>query len=310
MSEIIKAEQKRELSLLEKTNKFVENLYKDVANIASIEGTPFTEKEKAFAFEILQDVNKTVMEGKHQWGEIDLVGSDFHGQVKSFARLGFTTANNELYVVVRNNNTTGKKEIKIDKQYQAIEKELIKWSSKKIIRFLNDIVCKGDEVEKETDFLTGINRIVSHKKNKDIDRNVLDNIIGAYAIAYVKENDELVPYTAYIEKERITTAYNLSPTKTKKFWNDWTQTMVKKTAIRELHKQFVPFIDLPIELKEDWRRTKKDSDWIDIETVEEEVEKEIKIDANSGEVLDFKEEVKQEIKEETKEEQPKNNRGF
>ena len=42
------------------------------------------------------------------------------------------------------------------------------------------------------------------------------------------------------------------------------------------------------------------------EVVEEEIEKEIRIHADSGEVLDFKEEIKKEMKEE----QPKNNRGF
>ena len=278
----------------------------EVEEFAKIEKTPLTDSERSFALEILQDINKKVTEGKVQWNEIDVVGCALYSQVKSFARIGLSSINKEIYIDIRNNKYTEKKDIQISKQYQGIEKEMIKWSSKKIVRFYKDVVVTGDDFEMVVDFTTGILGITKHKKNKDIDRNVLDNVVGAYAIAYVKENDELVPYISYVDKNRIMRAYNASPMGTKAIWKQDTAKMVIKTAVWELYSLIKPFINLPVELKQDWANTNENMDWVNTETVEEEIEKEIKIDANSGEVFYFKEEIEEKIKEE----QPKNNRGF
>ena len=303
MNEVIKEGKK---SLVEINKGLMNGMLKSVEELATLENTPLNDKEKSFALEILQDINKKVTEGKVQWNEIDVVGCALYSQVKSFARIGLSSINKEIYIDIRNNKYTEKKDIQISKQYQGIEKEMIKWSSKKIVRFYKDVVVTGDDFEMVVDFTTGILGITKHKKNKDIDRNVLDNVVGAYAIAYVKENDELVPYISYVDKNRIMRAYNASPMGTKTIWKQDTAKMVIKTAVWELYNLIKPFINLPVELKQDWANTNENMDWVNTETVEEEIEKEIRIDANSGEVLDFKEEIKKEIKEE----QPKNNRGF
>ena len=88
--------------------------------------------------------------------------------------MGLSPSSNELYIDIRNNKYTGKKDIYIKKQYQGVEKELIKWSKKEIVRFLKDIVCKGDDFVMETDFLTGLPLITKHIKNQDVDRNDLE----------------------------------------------------------------------------------------------------------------------------------------
>ena len=102
---------------------------------------------------------------------------------KSFARIGLSSINKELYVDIRNNKYTGKKDINILKQYQGLEKELIKWSSKKIVRFYKDVVCQGDEFQRPLDF-AGINKITKHEQHY---RNNLAILFGAYALLMLKK---------------------------------------------------------------------------------------------------------------------------
>lgn len=279
----------------------------EVEEFAKIEKTPLTDNERSFALEIIEDINKKVTEGRVAWQEIDIVGCSLYSQVKSFARMGLSPSSNELYIDIRNNKYTGKKDIYIKKQYQGVEKELIKWSKKEIVRFLKDIVCKGDDFVMETDFLTGLPLITKHIKNQDVDRNDLENMTGAYAIAYVKEHKDdktLTPYVIYIDRNRILRAYNASPTGTKVIWKADTAKMVIKTAVWELHNYFKPFIAMPVELKKDWEKTNEKMEWQDTEAV---VEEEIQNNANAGEVIDFE---RKEIEVEKEEETPETDRGF
>lgn len=304
---------KKETNSVVEINKgLLSGMLSRVKELSEIENTPLTSEEKSFALEILQDINKKVSEKRIMWSEIDIVGCALYSQVKSFARIGLSSINKELYVDIRNNKYTGKKDINILKQYQGLEKELIKWSSKKIVRFYKDVVCQGDEFEIGVDFNTGINKITKHKKTTSIDRNNLANIIGAYAIAYVKENDEIVPYIANIDKNRITRAYNASPTETKTIWKQDTTKMVIKTAVWELYNMFKPFVNLPIELKADWVNTNEKMDWVNTEATQEELTKELEVDANSGEILDFEDEKQDEkiVDKKEVEETSQKNRGF
>ena len=309
--------EKKETSLIDINKGLLNGMLMRVKELSEIENTPLTSEEKSFALEILQDINKKVTEKRIKWEEIDIIGCALYSQVKSFARIGLSSINKELYVDIRNNKYTGKKDINILKQYQGLEKELIKWSSKKIIRFYKDVVCQGDEFEIGVDFNTGITKITKHKKKNDIERNNLNNIIGAYAIAYVEENDEIIPYIANIDKNRITRAYNASPTQTKTIWKQDTIKMVIKTAVWELYNILKPFINLPIELKADWANTNEKMEWINTEDIQEEVKKELEHDANTGEILDFEEDTIEQdtieqdtVEQDTIEQKPKNYRGF
>lgn len=274
-------------------------MLQQVEAFAKIEQTPLNQRETAFALDILESVYKKVQEQGLSWGQIDIAGCGLYSQVKAYARLGLTIRDNELYIDIRNNNKTGLKDINIKKQYQGLEKELIKWSSKKIVRFYKDIVCMGDDLEQEFNFLTGLTEIKKHKKDPNVDRNKLENITGAYAIAYVREREQdesLTPYMVYIDRNRILRAYNASPTKEKTIWKLDTRKMVLKTASWELYNYFKPFIEIPIELKKDWEETKDEMNWETgevISVVEEETA--------SDELITFEEE---EEKEQEMEEQP------
>ena len=160
-----------------------------VEQFAQIEETPLTAKEKSYAAEIVMGVIKAVEERQISWSEVDV--KNVIGQVKRYARLGLTMSDAEIYPDIRKNGKTGKYEVNIKRQYQGIEKVLIRWCSKKIVRFLDGVICKGDEFETEVDFELGLEKIVKHKKNKSVDRNKLENITGAYKIAYVEENGKL-----------------------------------------------------------------------------------------------------------------------
>ena len=107
--------------------------------------------------------------------------------------------------------------LQVKKQYQGIDKELIKWCSKSIVRFLSGVICQGDEFETDVDFETGLEKSRETQKNNSVDRNKLENIIGAYKIAYVLEDGKLVQYPVVIDKNRIMRAYNASPTNEKTY---------------------------------------------------------------------------------------------
>jgi hypothetical protein len=266
--------------------KALRNMLNQVEQFASIENTPLTKKEMTYASDIVMAVIKRVEESKVSWNDVDI--KDVVGQIKRYARLGLSITENELYVDMRNNGKTGKKEINIKKQYQGIEKELIKWCSKKIIRFYGGIICEGDEFETEVDFETGIEKVVSHKKNKSVDRNKLENITGAYKIAYIEENGNLVQYPVIIDRNRIMRAYNASPTNEKPIWKADTQRMVLKTTSWCLYNYVLrPFVNIPVELKSDWAKTQDEMNFDSIAEAEVIAQEEVAINANTGEVLDI-----------------------
>lgn len=270
------------------------NMIAQVEQFANIEQTPLTAKEKAYAADIVMGIIKEVEERKISWHDVDI--KNVIGQVKRYARLGLSMSEKEIYVDIRRNGKTGKQEVNIKKQYQGIEKELIKWCSKKIIRFYGGIICEGDEFETEIDFETGIEKVVSHKKNKSVDRNKLENITGAYKIAYIEENGNLVQYPVIIDRNRIMRAYNASPTNEKPIWKADTQRMVLKTASWCLYQYVLrPFVNVPIELKDDWAKTQDEMNFNAIAEAEVIAQEDVNENANKGEVIDIpKEEVKSE----------------
>lgn len=270
------------------------NMIAQVEQFANIEQTPLTAKEKAYAADIVMGIIKEVEERKISWHDVDV--KNVIGQVKRYARLGLSMSENEIYVDIRRNGKTGKQEINIKKQYQGIEKELIKWCSKKIIRFYGGIICEGDEFETEVDFELGLEKIVKHKKNNTIDRNKLDNITGAYKIAYVEENGKLVQYAVIIDRNRILRAMTASPTNDKPVWKADTQRMVLKTASWCLYQYVLrPFVNVPIELKDDWVKTQDEMNFNAIAEAEVIAQEEVDNNANQGEIIDIpKKEVKSE----------------
>jgi hypothetical protein len=265
-----------------------------VEQFAQIEETPLTAKEKSYAAEIVMGVIKAVEERQISWSEVDV--KNVIGQVKRYARLGLAMSNAEIYPDIRKNGKTGKFEVNIKKQYQGIEKELIRWCSKKIVRFLDGVICKGDEFETEVDFELGLEKIVKHKKNNTIDRNKLDNITGAYKIAYVEENGKLVQYAVIIDRNRILRAMAASPTNDKPVWKADTQRMVLKTASWCLYQYVLrPFVNVPIELKDDWAKTQDEMNFNAITEAEVIAQEEVDNNANQGKIIDIpKEEVKSE----------------
>lgn len=297
------------------------NMVGQVMEFAKIEGTPLTNLEKSYASGIALAVFKQVEERNINWNQIDV--KNVVDQIKLYSRLGLSIQDSELYIDIRRNGKTGKQDINIKKQYQGIEKEMVKWSSKKIVRFAKGVICEGDTFETETDFETGLTKVIKHIKNKDVNRNDLKNITGAYQIAYVDEKGDgkLTQYMVEIDKNRIERAMKASPTAEKPIWKADTQRMVLKTATWSLYNYVMkPFIDVPVELKADWEKTNDVMNFDSIEEVEIVVQEEIHANANTGEVIDFEEDtindiqggqaVEQEI-EETPQEQPQTkHRGF
>lgn len=234
----------------------VEKFLTMVVDYAQTSQEQLDQKTKTLAVDIITGVNKTLKGQNITWDKVDISGCGFVGQIKRWAKLGLTTED-KLYVDIRNNKNTGLKDITIKPQYQTIEKLMVRYFSKPLIRFKEDIICIGDEVYEEEDFNTGLSRIVGHKRNMEIDRNKIENITGAYKIAYVKEKvngeDTLVQYVVRIDKSRIDRAYTASPSNDKSVWLADTRKMVLKTVTWEMwnDKNIRAFMVFPEDIVQD-----------------------------------------------------------
>ena len=230
----------------------ITQMLNQVNSFANLENTQLTKKETQYAVGIITNINKKVVSDKLKWGDLDIVGCQLPAQIKRFARLNLQLENQEIFIDIRNNGKTGLKDINLKLQYQGLEKLLMKYCTfgdKKIIRFYKDVICKGDKIVEKPNLSTGLLELKDHEyfQTDDVDyRNKLENIIGAYAIAYVEENGKLNPYVAKIDKNRIERARTSAMTQN--IWNKDTRKMVLKTAVIELYNSLKPFIVMPQDL--------------------------------------------------------------
>ena len=250
------------------------------------------QKTKTLCVDIITTANKQVMANKYNWSNIDVNGCGLYSQIKRYAKLGLSVEQDKLYVDIRNNNKTGKMDIFIKPQYQTLEKLMVRYFTKPILRFKEDVICIGDEVLVEEDFYTGLDKIVGHKRNTQIDRNKLDNIIGAYKIAYVKEGNNIVQYVVRIDRNRIDRAYRASPSREKTVWNLDSAKMVKKTCTWEMwnDKNIRAFMIFPEEIVNDLSvlDESQEMDWAketQHKTVEE-AQENVEVNVATGEVID------------------------
>ena len=242
----------------------VEKFLTQVTNYALISGEQLNEKTKTLVCNLVTSANKQIVSQGIKWNEVDIQGCGFFAQLKHWAKVG-VTSEDKLYVDVRHNSKTNLKDIFIKPQYQTLEKLMIMYFHKNIVRFKTEVVCTGDVVTKQEDFETGLTKLVSHTRNEEIDRNNLDNIIGAYKIAYVEEYGRLVQYFVEIDKNRINRAYSASPSREKTVWKLDSQKMVKKTATWEMYNSELirPFMIFPEDIVDDIKIVNESSemDW-------------------------------------------------
>jgi hypothetical protein len=286
---------KEETALTDVGQKITTYLLDQTQSFARIEGTELTGEEKIFAVNTICDIDKKLREQGIDWKQVDVIGCKVPQQIKRYARLGLSTSDGEIYVDVRYNSKTGKNDVTIKKQYQGVEKEIIKFCSKKIDHFKRGVICVGDEFEIEEDFETGYDKVTKHKKNpdKNLDRNLLDNITGAYEIAYEKLPDgSFVQHVALIDKNRIMRAYNASPSREKTVWKNDTQRMVLKTAAWVLYNNVLkPYIEIPTSLKKDWEETNDQMEFESLNAEQTEQKEIIYQNVGEGETVDFDDEA-------------------
>ena len=240
-----------------------------------IDRTPLTQEETIYAGEIVQQVLKTLNERGIGLNQIAVAESALPQQIKRFARMKLSPANNELFVDIRYNKNLGKNVVTLKKQYQGLQREMV-WYYKggnKISHFKDGIVCVGDIFEVEEDFDTGYDKIIKHKKNpnlSDDDRNKIENIVKAYAIAYEVNGDRITPITVIIDKKRIMRAREASPSydKSTDVWKTDTKRMVLKTAYWCLYNDRIrPFIEIPVNLQADWKATNDEMEFETARTI-------------------------------------------
>lgn len=295
-----------------KVNKsFSETMMVKVNEVAIQSGNVLSATDKSYVSDILLTTYKKMVEDNIQPSEINFMGCNFPGQVKRYARLGLSLNESEIYLDIRNNGKTGKKDINIKTQYQGDEKILMKFCQKNggVVNIIKDVIMNGEELVTRRNFANGNYEVTDHKIPDLLHRGISwenkDNCIGAYAIAYHKDGTQTA---VIIDSTRINRAINASASQTKTVWKNDFEKMVRKTAIHDLFKELSKFIVVPDELQEDYREVVLNKDEVQAEVdanantevfdadfeVKEETPKTVKVDASTGEV------VKETKKEETK----------
>lgn len=243
------------------TQMLIENTLNKINDITSFSNEVFTTRARNCAMDIITSLDHTLNERGMKWNTVDSKGSNLIMQIKQWAKLGVDCSNDKLYPDIRRNNKTGMYDIRVKGQYQTVEKLIAKFCNKNIFRFKTEVICIGDDFKCDFDYATGEDKVISFTKNMKVDRNKLDNIIGAFKIIYYYDNDNKIhQIVTKIEKDRIMRAYNAA--QTKNVWNTDTQKMVKKTVTWEMFngEDIRPFMDYPEDIIEDLRVVNDDEE--------------------------------------------------
>ena len=238
--------------------------------LTTVQHSKLSDKEKQFGVSIITNLVGRCVQGGIRANELDL--TNFLEQVKHISKQQLSIAEKELYLDIRNNSKTGLKTVTISRQYQGIQKLMMRYCTKKVVRFMDGIVCTGDTFKTTTDFESGMERIISHVKSSAYDKNDWSKIQCAYAIAYVEEYGKLVPYTCIIDKRRIQRGRQAA--QTDNVWRSDLATMVTKTAYWCLWAQMRPYMDLPVDMQESIAATEDpmdfsktdDAEYVDVDT--------------------------------------------
>lgn len=262
MAEKVQANSNNTLQIItpDKQPAIVKQWSNDLMSLTKSQNFELTPKECEYGTSIIYGLVDKCTKEKIPTNQLNM--TNFLEQVKHFSRMQLSLQEKEIFIDVRNNKNTGLKDVTITKQYQGIQKIMVKYSTKKIVRFMEGVVCKGEEFEYIDDFTTGLTTITKHKKNELADRNKFINIEKAYAIAFVEEYGKVVPYTKIVDKSRLTTAYNASPSYDKSVWNNHGQRMSIKTAYWCLYNDVMkPYIELPANMQQSFVATEDTMDW-------------------------------------------------
>lgn len=230
-----------------------ERFLSQVVAYAETSGEVLNQKTKTLAVDIITQTNKALVGQQISWNTVDISGCGLISQIKRWAKLG-VSMEDKLYPDIRRNSKTGLFDIVIKGQYQTIEKLIVKYFQLPVLRFKEDIICVGDEIIEEEDFMTGLSKITGHKRNVNIDRNKMENIIGAYKIMYIKDIDGTInQYVIKIDKNRIDRAFKASPSKEKTVWHLDTRKMILKTCTWEMwnDKNIRAFMKFPEDIVTD-----------------------------------------------------------
>ena len=267
-------EQKREVAT--KTNKtFNDQMMLMVNDMAKKSACELSTIDKNYAMEMISTTYKRLKESGTNVNEVDFVGCNFPGQVKRFARLGLSLNESELYLDLRNNSRTGKKDVNLKMQYQGEEKLLIKYCDLHggITKIVKDVVMEGEELTYSRDMATGDIKVTDHKIpnifKRDISYENRAKMQGAYAIAYHKDGAQTF---VYIDMNRVNRAMEASASKEKTIYKKDFMKMVLKTASHELYKTLKGYNVIPDDLQRDYLEAQLGVD---------EVENDIKANANS-----------------------------
>lgn len=243
----------------EQQSFYVSKWLEEFKNLPMIKNNPLSQRELQYSILLISELAKTCFQQKKDIKSLNI--NNFLMQIRSFAKLELTVAENELYINFKYDKLSPYIDVVITKQYQATQKLAVKYCTKNITHFKDGIVYDGDIFEYHEDFINGLTVITKHEKG-EADRTNFDNIKKAYAIAYTKDNGSIIPYVIIIDKKRIDDARKSSSITTGLIWNKYLERMIRKTTYWCLFNDIIkPYLEMPLDIKEALSATDKDMDF-------------------------------------------------
>lgn len=258
--------EERKHEVTQTTKSFNELIMSKVSDIAVKSGHELTQVDKGYAMDIIATTYKRMQEDGINPNDVNFIGCNFPGQVKRYARLGLSLNESEIYLDLRNNGKTNRKDINIKMQYQGEEKLLIKYCTLHggITRIIKDVVMEGEELVYTRDMATGDIKVTDHRIPNIFKRNISyenkDKMLGAYAIAYHKDGNQTF---VYIDMDRVDRAMEASASREKTIYKKDFAKMVLKTASHELYKELKRYNVIPDDLQKDYLAVQLEVDEVD-----------------------------------------------
>lgn len=243
----------------EKQSFYVSKWLEEFKNLPMIKNNPLSQLELQYSIVLISELVKVCFKTNRNIVYLNI--NNFLMQIRDFAKLELTVAENELFIDFKGSKYSKYIDVIITKQFQATQKLAVKYCTKNITHFKDGIVYDGDIFEYHEDFVNGLTVITKHEKG-EADRTKFENIKKAYAIAYTKDNGSIIPYVIIIDKKRIDDARKSSVSISAIVWSKYLERMVRKTTYWCLFNDIIkPYLEMPLDIKEALSATDKDMDF-------------------------------------------------
>ncbi len=284
-NEITKAEKK---GLKTTGDRYIDTLSKEAEIVMNSMGLDLKPEVKNALFNLGLACEKTLKDKGITWEQVNKDG--LPSTLLYYAQLNLNPANKELYILPYKSGD--KYVLNFEESYLGKQKKVKKFSADKLISATAFVVREDDLYEPEIDILNGDSLTYKPKPFN------IKKIIGA--VCFLKYEDETRNRIVEMSLEELNQVKEASKQKMggklSPAWSKWESEMYKKAVLKRALKDVQ--IEVPVEYQNAYMSTEEidnsnyDLDFeekktVVIETIEEPVIEEVKVEQNDSKVIEF-----------------------